>query len=191
MYFKKVMDNWYLVYCKPREELRAQQHLANLGFVSYVPLLTKQKTKAGQAVDCLEPLFPRYLFLQANLEHNLSVVRHTRGVSDFVRFGGKLAEVPSSLIAQLTSMQIQLQQQETAKTCYQTGEALTILTGPFSGLSAVYQMADGAGRSLVLIQLLNSAVPLSMANTDLAKNNLTPSSPAHRAAAATNSNNSA
>jgi transcriptional antiterminator RfaH len=175
------MDNWYLVYCKPREELRAQQHLANLGFVSYVPLLTKQKTRAGQAVASSEPLFPRYLFLQANSTDNLSVVKNTRGVSDFVRFGGKLAEVPSSLIEQLTCMQIQLQQQESEKTSYQAGEALTVLTGLFSGLSAVYQMADGAGRSLVLIQLLNNAVPLSLANTELAK----------ASATATNSNNSA
>lgn len=163
------MDNWYLVYCKPREEFRAQQHLANLGFVSYLPLLTKSKLKAGQSVAVQEPLFPRYLFLQATPEMNLTVVKNTRGVTDFVRFGGKIATIPASLIAQLTEQQIMLQQQESNKQQYQPGDPIQILQGPYQGLAAVYQMADGAGRSLVLIQLLNNTVPLSLQNDELEK----------------------
>ena len=163
------MDNWYLVYCKPREEFRAQQHLANLGFVSYLPLLSKSKLKAGKAVIVKEPLFPRYLFLQATPEMNLAVVKNTRGVTDFVRFGGKIATIPAGLIAQLTEQQIMLQQLESNKQAYQPGEALQILQGPYQGLAAVYQMADGAGRSLVLIQLLNNTVPLSLQNDELEK----------------------
>lgn len=163
------MDNWYLVYCKPREEFRAQQHLANLGFISYLPLLTKQKVKAGQVSEQKEPLFPRYLFLQAFPDMNVAVVKNTRGVVDFVRFGGKIATVPAHLIAHLTAQQINLQQQETAKHQYEAGEALEILQGPYKGLNAVYQMADGAGRSQVLIQLLNNTVPLTLQNDEIAK----------------------
>lgn len=163
------MDNWYLVYCKPREEFRAQQHLANLGFVSYLPLLTKSKLKAGQTLTVQEPLFPRYLFLQATSEMNLAVVKNTRGVTDFVRFGGKIATIPAGLITQLTEQQIKLQQLERDKHTYQPGESIQILQGPYQGLAAVYQMADGAGRSLVLIQLLNNTVPLSLQNDELEK----------------------
>lgn len=163
------MDNWYLVYCKPREELRAQQHLANLGFVSYLPLLTKQKIKSGRAILQQEPLFPRYLFLQASTEANLAVVKHTRGVSDFVRFGGKIAAVPMQLIEQLTRLQIEVQREETSKTTFEPGDKLAIMQGPFHGLAGVYQMPDGAGRSLLLIQLLNTTAEVSLPNHVLAK----------------------
>lgn len=156
------MDNWYLVYCKPREEFRAQQHLSNLGFSTYLPVLHKTKFKNTQAVQSTELLFPRYLFLQAHTEANLAVVKNTRGVSDFVRFGGKIAQVPAALIQQLTAQQIELQNTESAKFAFEQGQPLQITHGPYAGLSAIFQMADGAGRCLVLIQLLNTAVSLSL-----------------------------
>jgi transcriptional antiterminator RfaH len=54
------MDNWFLVYCKPKQELRAQQNLASLGFNSYLPQLTKFTKRAGTKVEIKELLFPRY-----------------------------------------------------------------------------------------------------------------------------------
>ncbi|MDZ7901008.1 MAG: transcription termination/antitermination NusG family protein [Rheinheimera sp.] len=69
------MDNWYLVYCRPKQELRAQQHLANIGFDSYVPTLLVKKQRARKLVDSKELLFPRYLFLNVDLDSDLSVVK--------------------------------------------------------------------------------------------------------------------
>lgn len=163
-------NSWYLLYCKPRQEQRAQQHLANQGFQSFVPLLTVNKLKAGKQVKVTEPMFPRYLFLQINSDQlNLSTIRSTRGVTDFVRFGQQLAQVPEALIKSLSQQQRLQQQQEDQNQPFKTGEPLTVLNGPFSGIAAVYQLADGDKRSFVLLNLLGQWVKTSIDNQQLSK----------------------
>jgi transcriptional antiterminator RfaH len=168
-----LMDNWYVLYCKPRQEQRAQQHLANQGFNSFVPLITVNKIKAGKQLKVTEPMFPRYLFLQIGCEQlNLSTIRSTRGISDFVRFGMQLAQVPASLITALSQQQQILQQQENQNVPFKTGDALTVINGPFSGIQAVYQLAEGDKRSIILLNLLGQWVKTTMDNQQIQKNTL-------------------
>jgi transcriptional antiterminator RfaH len=163
-------DTWYLLYCKPRQEQRAQQHLANQGFNSFLPLLTVNKLKAGKQVKVTEPMFPRYLFLQSNSEQlNLSTIRSTRGITDFVRFGQHLAQVPAELVSSLNLQQIAKQQQEDHKFPFKQGDQLKVLNGPFSGIQAVYDLADGEERSIVLLNLLGQWVQTTMYNRQLGK----------------------
>lgn len=168
------MDNWFLVYCKPQQEIRAQQNLSILGFDSYLPHVTWVKKRAGKMVGCKELLFPRYLFLRAKSEDNLAVVKNTRGVTDFVRFGGLIAKVPMELIETVTLQQIQFQRQCQQDSRFHHGDIVEICEGPFAGMSAVFQLAEGEQRSLVLIQLLNAATPLTLNNTQLRKKNAGP-----------------
>ena len=81
------MDNWYLLYSKPKQESRAQEHLANQGFESFVPHIHINKIRAGKQSTKIEPLFPRYIFLKAGADVNLASIRSTRGVAGFVKFG--------------------------------------------------------------------------------------------------------
>ncbi|KKO47877.1 transcriptional regulator [Arsukibacterium sp. MJ3] len=165
------MDNWYVLYCKPRQEQRAQQHLANQGFNSFLPLITINKIKAGKQLKVTEPMFPRYLFLQMGSEQlNLSTIRSTRGISDFVRFGMQLAQVPASLITALNQQQQILQQQENQNVPFKAGDALTVINGPFSGIQAVYQLAEGDKRSIILLNLLGQWVKTTMDNQQIQKN---------------------
>lgn len=157
---------WYLLYCKPRQELRAQQHLANQGFHSFVPQLTLQKLRANRWCEVTEPLFPRYLFLHlpAGQELNLRAIRATRGITDFVRFGTQLATVPQQLVALLTEQQISLKQQ-TIPPVLKAGDAVSILTGPFAGLNAVFNTQDGEKRSIVLVSLLGQWLATTVDNS--------------------------
>lgn len=162
---------WYLVYCKPRQEQRAQQHLVNQGFTTFLPALTVTRLKAGKQLTVTEPMFPRYIFLQIDSDQlNISNIRSTRGVSDFVRFGQHLARVPAELIDSLSLQQQVQQQREYQNLPFKEGESLTVLNGPFSGIQAVYQLADGDKRSFVLLNLLGQWVKTSMENQQLAKN---------------------
>lgn len=167
------MEKWYLLYCKPKQEFRAQQHLQNQGLTSFVPIIQRQKLKAGQRQQVTEPLFPRYLFLYVpDTELNLSTIRSTRGISDFVRFGQQLAIVPAGFIAELTSRQLLLQQQEDRLAVFTKGEQLLVSYGAFCGLEAVFDMADGEQRSMVLIDILNQPVKTSIDNNQLVRKNI-------------------
>jgi len=161
------MDNWYLLYSKPRQESRAQQHLANQGFESFAPQLTLSKMRAGKTTTKTEPLFPRYIFLKATPDVNLGVIRSTRGVAGFVKFGETLAKVPEQLIHSLINKQISLQQAAPAHP-FKTGDTLDILTGPFSSLNAIFQQADGESRSIILLNFLGQSLNLTLDNNSLA-----------------------
>jgi transcriptional antiterminator RfaH len=163
------MDNWYLVYCRPKQELRAQQHLANIGFDSYVPTLWVKKQRGQKMVETKELLFPRYLFLSVAGQCDLSIVKNTRGVTDFVRFGGKIAKVPADLIKQLTIQQLQVQKGHNAQYHFAAGDVLHINDGPYTGLPALFDMPDGDERSIVFVTMLNQPVKLNIGNVALTK----------------------
>lgn len=164
---RDAMSFWLLMYCKVREERRAQQHLANLGFETYVPVLQKKITKAGKSKTCIELLFPRYLFLRVKSSNNLSQVRNTRGIRDFVRFGGKNAEVADSLIVQIMNQQMQMQQQLQKQQTFHRGDPVVLLEGPFAGFDAIYQAPSGDARSVILLSILQKQSSLVVNNESL------------------------
>ena len=74
------MKNWYLIQTKPKQEKMASQNLINQNFEIYYP-----KTQIKNKVVAL---FPRYIFIQLDDQNqNLSPIRSTKGVANFVRFG--------------------------------------------------------------------------------------------------------
>ena len=73
-------QGWYLLKTKVREELRAQEHLENLNFEAYCPII-KENGKSA-------PLFAGYLFIRLSAKDlpSFHKIRSTRGVSGFIRF---------------------------------------------------------------------------------------------------------
>jgi transcriptional antiterminator RfaH len=50
---------------------------------------------------------------------------------------------------------------------FSPGEAVTVTDGPFVGLEAIYQMTDGEGRVMVLLNILSKPVQLSIEPTSI------------------------
>ncbi|MCW7555073.1 hypothetical protein NX722_21100 [Endozoicomonas gorgoniicola] len=78
-------EGWYLLKTKVRQELRAMEHLENLGFDTYCPVF-RQKCKGALKEEIL---FPGYLFLLLDLEKDLKkfhTIRSCRGVQEMVHF---------------------------------------------------------------------------------------------------------
>ena len=91
-------NSWFAVYTKPRQERVALEHLERQGFSCFLPMADNPYQRRQQKRRA-EPLFPRYLFLNARPnQQSLAPVRSTRGVATLVRFGIKLANVPESVI---------------------------------------------------------------------------------------------
>ncbi len=150
------MTPWYAVFCKPRQETVAEANLANQGYAVYLPRLTSARRRSGRWVDTVEPLFPRYLFVAAELEiQSLAPVRSTKGVSGLVRFGGEPAVVPEHLIAAL-------RQREDAATglhvyarpLFAPGDRVKLMQGPLAGLEGVFSAETGDLRVVVLMEML-------------------------------------
>ena len=151
---------WYAVFCKPRGEETAEANLMRQGYATYLPRLRSEKRRAGKWVACVEPLFPRYLFLRPrDASHSLAPVRSTLGVTGLVRFGMQPAVVADALIEELRACEAaagagNASEPLRCKELFAPGAAVKFMTGPFAGLEGIFGKASGAERVIVLLELL-------------------------------------
>ena len=161
---------WYVIHTKPRQEARALTNLVQQGYQCFLPMITLERLSRGRVNLVEEPLFPRYLFIC--LDHgrhgqNWAPIRSTVGVSGLVTFGSSPARMHPDLIDALLLQQEGLS--EAPERLFQNGERLLIGSGAFAGLEAVYQMASGDNRAMVLIELMGKLAPMQIAPSSLRK----------------------
>lgn len=160
------MLNWYAVQTKPRQEAIAELNLERQGCHTYLPKILLRKRRRGKWAKVVEPLFPRYLFIQVDPnQQSLSPVRSTVGVTGLVRFGRQLQSVPGSVIAFLQqSENPNTHQLHADEWPHQSGDAVVITQGPFAGLTGIFDSASGGERAQLLIELLGrqSMIDISM-----------------------------
>jgi transcriptional antiterminator RfaH len=165
------MSNWYLIHSKIRQERVALENLELQGFECFLPLIRAEKLRRGTLQVVQEALFPRYLFIRLGTglaSQSWSPIRSTLGVSRLVTFGQTPAKIDQDLIDQLRvkseSADVQLRH-------FEPGEAVVVTDGPFVGLEAIYQTADGEGRVMVLLNILSKPVKMRVSPASIQKVN--------------------
>ena len=149
--------NWFAVVTKPRQEKIALENLQRQGFECFLPMAEnpyQRRSKKHQKI--IEPLFPRYLFLNAIADiQNLAPVRSTKGVISMVRFGTELAVLPEQVInaiKQRINPETGLIKIKAIE--IRTGDKVKIFDGPLTGLSGIVAERNSEKRALVLMELL-------------------------------------
>lgn len=143
--------HWYLIQCKPRQELRAQEHLRNQHFACYCPMHRVEKIQRGKRVALEQPLFRGYLFIHlSKLSDNWHSIRSTRGVLRIVTFADEPLVVADEIVDRVKSRPTEVG----SSSLFAEGEKITIADGPFKHLDAVFRKADGEERAIVLLSLL-------------------------------------
>lgn len=150
--------SWFTVYAKPRQERMAMEHLQRQGFQCFLPMAINPYQRRSTKSARIEPLFPRYLFLNAAADQqSLGPVRSTRGVSSLVRFGTKLATVPERVIELINSRcdaETGLVNLEPVPV--NIGDRVKVFDGPLAGLEGIFRERKGANRALLLMKLLGT-----------------------------------
>ena len=149
--------NWFAVVTKPRQEQIALENLQHQGFECFLPMAENPyQRRSKQSQKIIEPLFPRYLFLNAIAKsQNLAPVRSTRGVISMVRFGTELAVVSEAIIEAI-------KQRITPETGLikikaipiQPGDKVKVFDGPLAGLDGIVQEKSSEERTIILMKLL-------------------------------------
>lgn len=167
---RTLMDtNWHLVYTKPQREREAEFHLGNQGFSVYLPRHKVGSRRRGRHVELIQPLFPRYLFVELTQGiDNWSPIRSTRGVAGLVRFGAKHAVAPRGLIDYLQLNEKNLEAPAPLQS-FGKGDRVYVATGPFAGYEAVFQCERGEDRALVLLNLISQFSEITLSVHDLEK----------------------
>jgi transcriptional antiterminator RfaH len=163
------MSNWYLVHTKIRQESVAQENLERQGFECFLPQIHVEKLRKGQLRVVREALFPRYLFIRLDTgidAQSWGPIRSTLGVSRLVTFGQTPAKVDEDLIAQL---RLKTDTTEVQLRHFAPGEQVVVTDGPFAGVEAIYQLADGEGRVMLLLNILSKQVKMSVSPASIRK----------------------
>ena len=160
-------ERWFLAHTQPKSERKAELHLGAQGFRTYLPQIQKTIRHARELRTVQAPLFPRYLFVILNLVRDRWLsVRSTVGVSRLFTQDGRPVPVPIGIVeslierseANLTRLDIDLVK----------GQHVRILTGPFADFVGTLERLDGAGRVQILLELMGTAVPVTLHRSALA-----------------------
>lgn len=154
--------DWYLIHTKVRQERCAEENLERQGYTCFLPRMRVEKLRRRALVVVMEPLFPRYLFirLDAGLKaKGWGPIRFTSGVTRLVTFGNQPAKLSDSLVGYIRA---RTKDAVAPKEFFEPGQALVVTNGLFIGLDAIYQMPDGEGRVVVLLNILSKPVQLSV-----------------------------
>jgi len=151
--------NWFAVYAKPRREQIAKDNLERQGFRCFLPMAVNPYQRRSRRSPRIEPLFPRYLFINAIPDQqSLGSVRSTIGVSNLVRFGMQLIQVPDYIINTIQKRcdpetgLVQLK-----PVAVEIGDKVKVFDGPFAGIEGIFRERKGKDRALLLISMLGTS----------------------------------
>ena len=145
---------WYLIYTKPQQERVARDNLERQGYEVYLPML-KNKIKRGRSYHFrIDPLFPRYIFIQLSDQHDdWGPIRSTIGVTHLVKFGNIPAALPDELVDQLKRHESDEGVREATEKPLEHGEKVHFIDGSMHGYEAIFQCKSGSDRVLVLMNI--------------------------------------
>ena len=161
-------ERWFLAHTLPKSEWKAELHLGAQGFRSYLPQIRKTIRHARQLKTVEAPLFPRYLFIILNLDRDRWLsVGSTVGVSRLLTTrDGRPIPVPAGIVESL------IERSETNLTRLDAGlvkgQQVRILSGPFADFVGTLERLDEAGRVKVLLEMMGTAVPVTLHRSALA-----------------------
>jgi transcription elongation factor/antiterminator RfaH len=158
---------WYLVHTRPNCERKADLNLKAQGLTTFLPEIEKTIRHARRLSNVRRPLFGRYLFVSLDIGRDAwSHINSTIGVSRLVAQEGRPAAVPFGIVealvahsdAGLTRLDHSLAQ----------GQRVRILSGPLADFTATILRLDARRRVDVLLEIMGSAVSVSVERRALA-----------------------
>jgi transcriptional antiterminator RfaH len=160
---QRTLGHWYVVHCQPlRERQAANQLTRQLGLTVYLPeVICRFRGQLRHA-----PLFPRYLFVRANLQDvGLSRINSTIGVVRLVAFGAIPQVVPVGILTTIEERVEQIDAQGGLPMhTFRLGDRVQIKKGPLSGLEAIFQgPMKPSERVRILIELLGRPNEIELA----------------------------
>lgn len=154
--------SYYCIATKPREERRATLNLDSQEYITdvYLPLVSGDPKKN----EGPKPLFPGYLFLQAEEDGlygpDWRAIRHTRGVLKILGQGLTPEKVPVEVITRLFEGEID--GLPSPDKDYEPGDRVRVVNGSMAGLEGIYKETSGDKRSIILINILGNLTKVEM-----------------------------
>jgi len=167
------MKCWYAVYTKMQLEVWARNNLEERGFEVYLPRYLKQRRHARRTDVVARPLFPRYLFVRADISAgHRPRVNTSPGVSYLVSFGDRAAAVADQIIDEIRSREnddgfIRLGRGQK----YSEGDHVKISAGALCDHVGLFQCVADNNRVTILLDLLGRLTRVKVPLDSIVSNN--------------------
>lgn len=166
-----VMDGWYVVYTKPKQERRVCLNLEAWQVKTFNPKLLERRFNqfTGQPVYTAKSLFPNYIFVRFNAQTMLHNVVFTRGVKSVLCSNGIPIPVDEELI-ELIQSRVGESGFVRLGNDFKLGDKVTIIDGPLQNLQGVFseEMKDSE-RVLILLDAVKYQVRIATTRNQLRK----------------------
>lgn len=158
------MKAWYLVYCKPRSEARAQQNLALQHIETYLPTYPEESRLKGQVTVKRKSLFPNYLFAYFDPHiTSVSKIHNTRGVVRIVGCKELMTPIDDSVIHAIKSREhtlvsdTQLNSDSLKQADeFKPGDKVKVICGALTEVEGIFEEANGEKRCFILFDLMGN-----------------------------------
>ena len=154
------MKRWYAVHTHPRAETCVVKNLNRQGFDTYLPQYLKKRRHARRIDWVRAPFFPRYLFVEMNLECvRWRSIQSTIGVLNLVCFGEKPISVPQNVITILKSREDENKLIKFAgQSKFDPGDEVQILDGAFGNSTGVIKEKYSHDRVTLLLKMMGRQI---------------------------------
>ncbi|HLG83161.1 MAG TPA: transcriptional activator RfaH [Bradyrhizobium sp.] len=151
---------WYVVQTQVNSETKAALNLIRQGYEVYLPRYLKRRRHARKVDVVAKPLFPRYLFVAADMAaQRWRSIQSTFGVSHLVTNGSDPAVVPQGIVAALKA-------REDAKGFveidvspkFAPGDKVRVLAGVFMDGAGIFDGVMDRDRVTILLEMLGAKV---------------------------------
>ena len=143
---------WYVVQSKAHHEAIVEAKLGEIGVRVFLPRIVATVRAGLRLQQRVMPMFPTYVFVEANLEERARKIRYTTGVRDFVRLSGNPEPVAPEIIELLQTRIGPSGIFQPAPRRFTPGERLRIDDGPLRDLEVIFERElSASGRVAVLL----------------------------------------
>ncbi len=157
------MQNWYLIYTKPKSEEMVATKFSKSGFEVLNPKVKERKHIRGKFQERSSSLFPSYIFVKFDIFRSYCLVKYTRGVRKIVGTENMPTTVPAGIIQSIQERMVDgfiaIAPPEFAE-----GEDIHIKGGHLDGFEAVFEeRIKNSERVIVLLKTMNARVVIDPA----------------------------
>jgi len=154
--------NWYAIRTHSRAEKKVYERLNDLGYETFLPLVTSIKQWSDRKKKVTEPLIKSFVFVKTSND-KFSEILALSGVVNILKYLGKPAIVRD---VEIDNLKIIVGNSEKIKIISPInlleGEIIEVIKGPFKGLFATYINKAGKYRVIVKVEALQSFMEVNL-----------------------------
>ena len=146
---------WYVLQTKPRNEALVNRQILSKQINSFLPQIEKVRIWSDRKKKVLEPLFPGYVFVNANEQERLLAISGTAGAVRYVFFEGRPAVVSQREMKLIEDSLKEPERVTFGQKRIEKGDEIVVTHGIFRGMKGRVQEFRGNYKLTVNLEELS------------------------------------